>query len=102
MFSGFSFGNAYGETTDHWVTKASMTIARSGNSTVVLNGKIYAIGGSRNNGMLSSVEEFVPISNSWTNKANMNVARAGNTSIVLNNKIYAVDGSDVKPSVEQS
>jgi hypothetical protein len=45
---------------DRWTKKADMPTARCGLSTSVVNGKIYAIGGSNGNA-LSAVEEYDPV-----------------------------------------
>lgn len=54
---------------DEWVRKADMPTARLDLSTVAVNGKVYAIGGtSRANGKpLSTVEEYDPSTNKQKN-----------------------------------
>ena len=52
-----------------------MPTARSGFGVTVVNGKIYAIGGSNSGGYLRIVEEYNPATNTWTTKAIMPTAR---------------------------
>jgi N-acetylneuraminic acid mutarotase len=82
---------------DTWTQKADMPTARIGHSTVVVNGKIYAIGGYAAAGAprLRTVEEYDPVTDTWTIKAPMPTARAGLSSGVVNGKIYAIGGGTV-------
>jgi hypothetical protein len=57
------------------------------------NGKIYAIGGENQTGVLDIVEEYDPISDTWTTKANMPEPRAAFASVSASNgKIYVIGG----------
>jgi len=63
-------------------------------SAVVVNGKIYAIGGADGQPVaLSTMEEYVPATDIWTKKANMLTPRAMFAASVVNGKIYAIGGS---------
>ncbi len=75
---------------DTWTQKADMPTARCCLSTSVVNGKIYAVGGSpaRNVG-LSTVEEYNPATNKWKKKADMPTPRCCLSTSVVNGKIYA-------------
>src|SRR5450759_779101 len=72
-----------------WVTRASMHIARSDLEVAVVNGNIYAIGGSGN----GSNEEYNPGTDSWTFKAPMPTARSDFGIAVCQNKIYCIGGT---------
>jgi RNA polymerase sigma factor (sigma-70 family) len=90
---------------DTWVRKADMPTKRAAPS-VVVNGKIYAIGGSPSDvGMLPTVEEYDPKTDKWEKKADMPTARASMGVSEVNGKIYAiggwVDGWTVTPAVEE-
>jgi N-acetylneuraminic acid mutarotase len=75
-----------------WTTKASMSVARQSMGVVVLNNKIYVIGGY--NGIdLAAVEEYDPGTNTWTTKPNMPEARNPSAAVV-NNKIYVIGGNN--------
>lgn len=84
--------------TGKWTRKADMPTARAGLSTSVVNGKIYAIGGTHQcNGVndftaLSTVEEYDPVTDRWTGKADMPGPKAGVTAEVLDGKIYVIGG----------
>ncbi len=60
---------------NQWVSVASLNTPRSGLSTVVLEGCIFAIGGHDGKLPLSSVEKYDPLLNEWTTQPHMSVAR---------------------------
>jgi Uncharacterized protein conserved in bacteria len=61
--------------------------------SVVLDGKIYAMGGG-NDVQLSSVEAYDPSTDTWTTKASMPAAREQFCTEVVNGKIYAIGGAN--------
>jgi hypothetical protein len=78
-----------------WVSKASMHHARGGLGVDVVNGKIYAIGGSTSCGNWVSVgtnEEYDPATNNWTTKTSMPTPRVFVATAVYDNKIYCFGG----------
>jgi hypothetical protein len=77
-----------------WVSKASMQQARSSLGVAVVNGKIYAIGGKAENGVVGTNEEYDPETNTWTLKRSMPTPRAGFATAVYQNKIYCIGGSN--------
>jgi RNA polymerase sigma factor (sigma-70 family) len=78
-----------------WTRKADIPTARSRLCTVVLNGKIYAIGGESWAGVLSNVEEYDPIEDKWEIRSNMPQAKELPCAISFNGKIYVFGGYDV-------
>jgi N-acetylneuraminic acid mutarotase len=90
---------AYDPATNKWTTKASMPTPRSMLAVGVLNGIIYAIGGS---GQISSsmrtVEAYDPVTDLWIRKADMpatgdaSYGRAALGAAVLNGTLYAIGG----------
>jgi RNA polymerase sigma factor (sigma-70 family) len=77
-----------------WTKRADMPTARWGLSTSVVNGKIYAIGGTMNNSNgISAVEEYDPATDTWTKKTDMPTTRAGHSASVVNGKIYVIGGA---------
>jgi N-acetylneuraminic acid mutarotase len=84
-----------------WERKCPMQQARSGLGVVVVNGKIYAIGGSTmegsypySGGVVGTNEEYDPLSNSWTYKTPMPTPRGGFGIAAYQSKIYCIS-SDV-------
>jgi N-acetylneuraminic acid mutarotase len=77
---------------DSWVPKAPMHEARSGVGTAVVNGKIYAIGGTNQEGFRATNEEYDPETNTWTFKASMPTPRSYFGIAVYQNKIYCIGG----------
>jgi N-acetylneuraminic acid mutarotase len=80
-----------------WTQKADMPAARAGHSSIVLDGKIYAIGGANINSAPASktMQVYDPILNSWTYKANMVAGRANFPVCVVNGKIWAIGGASL-------
>jgi N-acetylneuraminic acid mutarotase len=83
-----------------WVTRAPMHVARSGLGVAVVNGKIYAIGGSSRTGappytggFVGTNEEYDPETDKWTLKASMPTPRANFRVEVVQNKIYCISGN---------
>jgi len=81
---------------DTWTAKSPMPTARYGLSSSVVDGKLYAIGGTSGPACLSAVEAYDPVTDTWTKKADMPMANAGAASSVVNGKIYVIGG---KPSL---
>ena len=93
----------YDPKTDTWERKSDMPTPRSGVSVSVVEGKIYAIGGSKiktiqvprgftsDNEELATVEMYDPVTDTWAQKADMPTPRKTMTCVV-NRKIYAVGG----------
>jgi len=87
-----------------WVSKAPMRQARSGLGAAAVNGKIYAIGGSTENGewsisgrsarggVVGTNEEYDPALNEWVPKASMPTSRVGFSIAICQNKIYCIGG----------
>jgi N-acetylneuraminic acid mutarotase len=77
--------------------KANMPTPRWVQTSAVVNGKIYVIGGYTGDpdGIpLSTVEEYDPVTNTWTRRADMPTARCDfvGSSAVVDGKIYVIGG----------
>jgi len=79
---------------DSWTTMEPMPTARSGLGVVVVNGKIYAIGGSDGNRQLDTNEMYDPATNTWISKQPMPSARSRFGITVYQNKIYVMGGAN--------
>lgn len=87
---------AFAETTDGWVTKASMLSPRYLFQTEIIDGNIYAIGGrDQNKKSISEVEEYDPASDTWAAKKSMLTPRDLFQTQVIDGKIYAIGGYDL-------
>jgi RNA polymerase sigma factor (sigma-70 family) len=75
-----------------WTRKADMPTARVDLRTGVVDGIIYAIGGSRNGSALSTVEAYDPKTDKWTKKKGMPTARVGLSTCEVDGIIYAIGG----------
>jgi N-acetylneuraminic acid mutarotase len=73
-----------------WVSKAPMQQARYGLGVAVVNGKIYAIGGYVENGVVGTNEEYDPETDTWTFKTSMPTPMAEFATAVYQNKIYCI------------
>ena len=86
---------------DAWTTKAPMSTPRMALSTCVVDGIIYAIGGSRDfHLMYAIVEAYDPETDAWTTKAPMPTPRGALSTSVVDGIIYAIGGgSDLGSSL---
>ena len=88
---------------DTWSAKAPMQQARAGLAVVVVNGKIYAIGGSTANGpyppdaiaggFVGISEEYNPLTDTWTYRTSMPTPRGYFAVAVYQNKIFCIGGA---------
>jgi len=92
FLSAFQFP-VVGAAENSWTTKKPMPTARGGLGVAVVNGKIYAIGGSNNDTQLAVNEEYNPVTDTWTTKTPMPTARSGFAIVVYQNKIYCIGGT---------
>jgi N-acetylneuraminic acid mutarotase len=84
----------YHPATDTWTRKADMPTARNALCVSVVDGRIFAIGGSEGIAApLDTVEEYNPETDTWTRKADMPTARYALSTSAVNGKIYAIGGS---------
>ena len=73
-----------------------MPTARAGLATGVIDGKLYAVGGTRKLfTYLSTLERYDPTTDTWEHLANMPTARVGLAAGVLHGKLYVVGGEGV-------
>ena len=90
-------------TEDTWAAKAPMQQARAGLGVAVVNGKIYAIGGSTASGQyppdcfaggfVGTNGEYDPATDTWTTKASMPTPRDYFAIAAYQNKIYCIGGA---------
>jgi N-acetylneuraminic acid mutarotase len=93
---------------DTWVAKAPMQVARGNLGVAVVNGKIYAIGGSTESGLnprsvgidytakgwiVNTNEEYDPATDKWTFKTPMPTPRYAFAIVTYQNKIYCIGGA---------
>eukprot|EP01043_Picozoa_sp_COSAG02_P010488 COSAG02_NODE_369_length_23680_cov_36.650609_9_plen_121_part_00 len=63
-------------------------------ATAVIDGLLYAIGGSDSSSYVSSGERFDPATNAWSPIASMGTARYAHAAAVIDGLLYAIGGSD--------
>jgi len=85
---------------DFWTSKAPMHTARNGLGVAVVDGKIYAIGGSTESGenalpsgFVGTNEEYDPATDTWTYKKPMPTPRSGPAVVAYQGKIYCIGGA---------
>jgi N-acetylneuraminic acid mutarotase len=85
---------AYNPLTDTWTKKASMPTPRFALRTFLVNGKIYAIGGSQHqNSALAAVEVYDPVNDTWDSLDDMPFNNSWFAGAVVNDKIYVIGGT---------
>lgn len=108
----------YDPKTDSWSKLPPMPTARGAAAAVVLDGKIYVVGGAHAhedgrdmkeplwadvpNIVGRTVEAYDPASNTWTSRAPMQTGRNHFLAAAVGGKIYAIDGRIGLPFVTKS
>jgi N-acetylneuraminic acid mutarotase len=86
---------------DTWAAKAPMQQARAGLGVAVVNGKIYAIGGSTvqtkltcyvSGGIVNVNEEYNPATDTWNTRKPMPTPRAYFATAVYQKRVYCIGG----------
>ena len=89
----FSTVRMYDPTTNTWTIKADMPRGRARAATCIVDGKIYAIGGSpHGDADFAFVEMYDPASDTWIRKADLPRARCFLSASAVNGKIYVIGG----------
>ena len=85
----------YDPTANTWAAVAPMPTARANLAAGVVDGKLYALGGSADEAgtKLSTVEVYDPATDTWTTVAPMPTARGFLATGVVDGKLYALGGS---------
>ncbi|KAM6394838.1 kelch-like ECH-associated protein 1 [Rhynochetos jubatus] len=86
--------DCYNPMTDRWSACAPMSVPRNRIGVGVIDGMIYAVGGSHGCVHHSSVERYEPERDEWELVAPMLTRRIGVGVAVLNRLLYAVGGFD--------
>ena len=91
----------YDPLTDSWSTKTAAPRSCTDASSAALDGKIYIIGGCHNTSE-TTVDIYVPESDSWEFGVPMILPRSGLVSETANGKIYAISGYEDSSSNDQA
>ncbi|XP_013178099.1 PREDICTED: kelch-like ECH-associated protein 1 isoform X2 [Papilio xuthus] len=86
--------DVYNPATEHWRPCSPMATPRHRVGVAVMDGLLYAVGGSAGSEYHKSVECYDPESDTWTQVAAMGSARLGVGVAVVNRLLYAVGGFD--------
>ena len=97
----FATVETYDPVTDQWSTAAAMPTARSHMTTLVVNDRIYTVGGwmmrAGRETALAQVEVYDPETDSWDRVADLPTARWLAASAVIDGRIYVLGGWAVTP-----
>ena len=87
---------AYDSVSQTWSEKSNMPTARHAASLVVLDGKIWAMGGwtGQPNVSTNKVEIYDPITNTWSNGPALDIAKAWTSAWVIDGNIHVAGGND--------
>lgn len=83
---------AYDPKEDSWTAKARMPTARGALAAVVLDGKIYAMGGRNALQNLGANQVYDPATDSWQTRSDLPAARDHLAAAAIGSRIYATDG----------
>ncbi|XP_072940971.1 kelch-like ECH-associated protein 1B isoform X2 [Epargyreus clarus] len=86
--------DVYNPATEHWRPCSPMSTPRHRVGVAVMDGLLYAVGGSAGSEYHKSVECYDPEKDAWTYAAAMGSARLGVGVAVVNRLLYAVGGFD--------
>uniref|UniRef100_A0A3Q2QKD0 Kelch-like ECH-associated protein 1a n=1 Tax=Fundulus heteroclitus TaxID=8078 RepID=A0A3Q2QKD0_FUNHE len=84
----------YNPMTNKWSQRASLNIPRNRVGVAVVDGCIYAVGGSQGSVHHNTVERWDPESNRWSFVFPMSVARLGAGAAACGGALYVVGGYD--------
>lgn len=88
----FTTVEEYDPTADTWTTKSPMPTSRGFHSAVVIGGKIYIIGGSRNAepifANVRTVEVYDPATDTWSQVEEQSLPRGAGIAVAVDGKIY--------------
>ncbi len=90
-----AINNVFDIKNNKWELKTPMSTNRSGLTSVVINNKIYVIGGfnGNTNEWLQKLEVYDTSNDTWKFKTSMPTRRSSLGATVINEKIYVVGGS---------
>jgi N-acetylneuraminic acid mutarotase len=88
--------DSYNPATDTWTTLAPMPTTRYILAAGVINGKLYAAGGTDNANTLTTVESYDPVANTWTTTPSMLTAAYGPNAGVINNTLILAGGNTLQ------
>jgi hypothetical protein len=95
---GVAAVDVYNPATDVWTERAPIPTPRADLAVGVINGIIYAVGGTTNwNDRLATVEAYDPATDSWTTRAPMLKPRSLLGVATVNGKLYAIGGDGSTP-----
>ncbi|XP_076652571.1 kelch like ECH associated protein 1 isoform X2 [Halictus rubicundus] len=84
----------YNPVTDQWRACSPMSVPRNRVGVAVMDGLLYAVGGSAGAEYHSSVECYDPDMDAWSNVKSMHIKRLGVGVAVVNRLLYAIGGFD--------
>nr|XP_031846443.1 kelch-like ECH-associated protein 1 [Nomia melanderi] len=84
----------YNPVTDQWRACSPMSVPRNRVGVAVMDGLLYAVGGSAGAEYHSSVECYDPDLDTWNNVKPMHIKRLGVGVAMVNRLLYAIGGFD--------
>jgi len=91
----------YDPSLNYWTKSASLHKCKGAVATTVLDGWLYAAGGSNGGSPIKSMERYDPITDEWSLVQQMKYPRSYFAMGVLNHKIYAIGGYSSLGETEQ-
>ena len=98
----------YDPLTDRWEKRADMPTEREPSNAVVVDGKIYVLGGyilqqgALANRFTRSIEEYNPKTNKWRKLPDMPMLKGWFATVVVDNEIYTIGGVSLDNGIKRT
>jgi N-acetylneuraminic acid mutarotase len=92
----------YDPATNRWTSGSPMPTPRSSLTTVVIDGKLYAVGGGNGTTLVSTVEIYDPTSDTWTTGASAPTPRGLAAGGVIDSNLYITGGYNASEVIDGS
>jgi len=94
--NGYTYSGLTVPVGEQWTNGASLPVPVDSHAAVVLDDRIYILGGLNNGTATAAVYAYDLATGTWTARAPLNEARYELAAVALNGAIYAIGGEDGK------
>ena len=79
--------------TGDWSKRASLRVARTSSQAVVLNSRIFVVGGAQNDRAVETIEVFDPRHDSWGTGPNLRQPRSSHSVLASGDRLLVIGGA---------